>query len=247
MWVKIIIKFKVSDRNPIMEVKVYKCKKCEHYVLYIPIKNHHGVHYFVNISEAISNGSCKYTGSIKKTTVNTHQRMHTGEKPYQYSNYETYFISDISVYSISDPIAQHRTRTSNLSIIFCSIDECLNGGIYFKCCYRTHTGEKPYQCIICDTSFTNKTELKTHQHNHTREKPSQGNNCKTLCIYDLSAYSKNNSTSHLRSHTRVYLFYVLVIYPLMQKYFWKLVTELTQGRNHINALYVILVLQIELT
>ena len=129
---KIIIKFKVSDKNPIMEVKVYKCKKSDQYVLYIPIKIHHVVHYFVNISEAISKGSCKYTDSIKKTMVNTHQRMHTGEKPYQYCNYEKYFISDMSVYSISDPIAQHKTHTSDLSILVCDIDECLNSGIFFK-------------------------------------------------------------------------------------------------------------------
>ena len=118
--------------------------------------------------------------------------MHTEEKPYQYCNYEKYFISEMSVYSISVPIAQHKTHTSDLSVVVCDIDECLNSGIFFKCCYRAHTEEKPFQCIICDTCFTNKTGLKTHQHNHTREKPFQGNNCETRCIYHLSAYSKNN-------------------------------------------------------
>ena len=87
---KILIKFKVSDKKPIMEVEVYKCKKCELNVLYLSINNHYDVYYFVYISESISKGSCKYTGFIKKNSLNTHKRMHTGEKRYQCSNCEKY-------------------------------------------------------------------------------------------------------------------------------------------------------------
>ena len=72
------------------------------------------------------------------------------------------------------------------------------------------------------------TDLKTHQHNHTREKHFQGNTCKTHCIGGLSAYSKNDSTSLFKSHTSV-LSVLCVSDALVKRYFGNLLQNSHRG------------------
>ena len=36
---------------------------------------------------------------------------------------------------------------------------------------RSHTGEKPYSCEICDQTFNQTSNLKCHINSHTQEKP----------------------------------------------------------------------------
>ena len=76
----------------------------------------------------------------------------------------------------------------------------------------------------------NTTDLKTHQHNHTREKQFQGNTCKTHCIGGLSAYSKKMILLHFLNLILVfYQFYVLVIYALVKRYFGNLLQNSHRG------------------
>ncbi|XP_061521531.1 zinc finger protein 79-like isoform X2 [Phycodurus eques] len=42
---------------------------------------------------------------------------------------------------------------------------------------RTHTGEKPFTCSICNTSFSDSSTLGKHKRRHTGEKPFSCNVC----------------------------------------------------------------------
>ncbi|XP_040273636.1 LOW QUALITY PROTEIN: zinc finger and BTB domain-containing protein 7A [Bufo bufo] len=59
---------------------------------------------------------------------------------------------------------------------------------------RTHTGEKPYECIICKIRFTRQDKLKVHMRKHTGEKP-------YLCQQCGAAFAHNYD---LKNHTRVH-------------------------------------------
>ena len=138
--------------------------------------------------------SCHVCGKTyaRLSTLRSHLKSHSGEKPYQCS------ICQKSFTQAANLTAHLRTHSGEKPFKCPVCHRGFSQSSSVTTHMRTHSGDRPYKCNVCNKGFADSSTLTKHYRTHTGEKPYQ---CK-ICEAKFS--QSGNLNRHMRTHRHHY-------------------------------------------
>uniref|UniRef100_A0A4W2H0C7 Zinc finger protein 418-like n=1 Tax=Bos indicus x Bos taurus TaxID=30522 RepID=A0A4W2H0C7_BOBOX len=126
----------------------------------------------------------------QRSALHQHQRLHTGSRPYKCTDCGKSFADN------STFIKHRRIHTGERPYECSKCGKAFSQNSSLLRHWRIHTGERPYECSKCGKAFSQSSSLLRHWRVHTGERPYECGEC------GKSFRQKPNLIQHWRIHTR---------------------------------------------